>query len=321
MMRSLALVLAALLPGAAAFAQVSVEVVMDQEYYLAHERCIAEVRITNFSGRPLPFSAEADWLDLAVESSDGYLVPKLAEIPAEEPFSVPSSARGKRRVDLAPCFDVHRPGRYQITAMVRLPGLSQEISSRPAFFHISNGVELWGQTFGVPAESPGKPVEVRRYALLQTNDRKRLALYVRITDESELRVHRVFALGALLSFGRPDAQVDRTGRLHVLFQTGARQFGYFIIRHDGEMLVRQMYQISAGHPRLRLMEGGEITVMGGFRVKSSYDLPTPPPDEELLTPTPEESAALPTTRAPGSETPPAPLGELKPAPPPPRPGE
>jgi len=315
-MRSLAFLAAALLPGATALAQVSVEVAMEQEYYLAHERCIAEVRITNFSGRTLEFSAESEWLDLAVESSDGYVVAKLAPIPPAEAFSVPSSARGKRRVDLAPCYEVSRPGRYQITALVRLPALNQDISSKPVFFHISAGVELWGQTFGVPPGAPGAPVEVRRYALLQTNERKRLALYVRITDESELRVHRVFPLGALLSFGRPEAQVDRNGRLHVLFQTGAHQFGYFIIRHDGEMLVRQMHQITAGRPRLRLAEGGEITVMGGFRVKSSYDIP--PPAEDLLTPTAEESQTQAIPAGPAPETPPAPPGKPDSQPTPPR---
>jgi len=323
MMRFLAFVATVLLAGVAARAQVSVEVDLDQEYYLAHERCLAEVRITNFSGRTLAFNGEADWLALEVESTDGYLVAKLAPIPADEPFAVPSSGRGKRRVDLAPCFDIHAPGRYKITAMVRLASLNQEISSRPTYFHISNGVELWGQTFGVPPEAPGAPVEVRRYALLQTNDRKRLALYVRITDESELRTHKVFALGALLAFGRPEAQVDRNGRLHVLFQTGARQFGYFIVRHDGELLIRQMYQITAGRPRLRLAEGGEITVMGGFRVKSSYDIPPPPPDEDVFTPKPEESPTPGDSAAP-APTPaptPGPLGDLQPgtpATPPPR---
>jgi hypothetical protein len=292
MQRQLTFVATTLLGVAAAVAQVSVEVVLDQEYYLAHERCLAEVRITNFSGRSLPFSAEPDWLDLVVESNDGFVVAKLAPIPAEEPFAVPTSGRGKRRVDLARCFDINQTGRYRVTAIVRPPGLGFEVSSRPADFHISTGVELWGQTFGVPTESPLDPVEVRRYALLQTNDRQRLALYVRVTDETELRVHRVFPLGALLAFGRPEAQVDRSARLHVLFQTGARQFGYFIIRHDGELLVRQMYQITSGRPRLRLGEGGEVKVVGGFRVKSSYDIP-PPEDEAAPVQSPAPRAEPP----------------------------
>ncbi len=290
-----------MLPAFAVLAQISVEVSMEQEYYLAQERCLAEVRITNFSGRTLRFGAEPDWLELVVESNDGYMVAKLAPVPAAEAFEVPSSARGKRRVDLAPCFDLSRPGRYHIIALLRIPALNTEISSRPTYFHISAGVELWGQTFGVPASSPDQAVEVRRYALLQTNDRKRLALYVRITDESELRVHRVFPLGSLLSFGRPDAQVDRTGRLHVLFQTGAKQFGYFIIRHDGELLVRQMYQISTGRPRLRLAEGGEIRVMGGFRVKSSYDIPALPDEGTKASATQDQ--ALPSSPVTGEARP------------------
>ncbi len=270
-----------LLLGGVTHAQVTVEVAFEKESYLPHESCLAEIRITNFSGRTLRLPAEADWLDLSVESTEGYIVARLAPIPPAEVLEIPSAARGKRRVDLTPAFNLTQPGRYRVVATVRLTELGLEPASPPAHFTILSGVPLWEQTVGVPADTAGRSPEVRRYALLQTNDRKRLALYARITDETERRVFRVFPLGTVLSFGRPEAQVDRAGRLHVLFQTGARQFTYYVISPAGKVLTRHLYQISDSRPRLRMSAGGDIAVRGGFRLKSAYDIPPPAPESDL----------------------------------------
>ncbi len=294
MMKTFAAAVAgALFLSVVARGQVTVEVALDQESYLPHERCLAEIRITNFSGRTLKFSAAADWFDLTVESYDGYFVERLAPVPPAEPLEIPNAARGIRRVDLAPAFDLSKPGRYFAIASVRVPEINQDVTSSRDAFNIMSGVKLWEQAFGVPGGDPGKPPAVRRYALLQTNDRKRLALYARVTNEQESRVLRVFPLGRLLSFSKPEAQVDRLGKLHALFQTGAKQYTYCVVDCDGSLMVRRMYQISDTHPGLRLAEGGKIKVVGGFRLKSSYDIPPPSDDDE---PKPDSAAPAESTQ-------------------------
>ncbi len=265
--------------GLGARAQVTVEVALEQDSYLPQEQCMAEIRITNFSGRTLRFGPGSEWFDLTVESYDGYFVERLAVVPPAEPLDIPNASRGIRRVDLAPAFDLSKPGRYFVIASVQVAELNREITSARDAFNIMSGVRLWDQSFGVPGGDPGKPPEVRHYTLLQTNDRKRLALYVRVSKEQEARVIRVFPLGRLLSFSKPEAQVDRLAKLHVLFQTGAKQYTYCVVAYDGTLAVRQTYQISDTHPGLRLVEGGEIKVVGGFRLKSSYDIPPPADDD------------------------------------------
>ncbi len=288
--------LAGMLAGAG-LAQVSVEVAFDQDSYLPHEPCVAEVRITNFSGRTLHLSGEADWLDLMVESTDGYLVAKLADIPPAEPLELPSAARGKRRVDLAPCFNLTERGRYRVVATVRMAELNTQISSPPAHFIIMAGVPLWEQVVGVP-EAADRAPQLRRFALLQTNDRKGLALYARVSTEPDQRVLRVFPLGNLLSFGQPEAQVDRQARLHVLFQTGSRQFTYYCIGPAGEVLTRHLYQLTQIRPRLRPNDDGSIRVVGGFRLKSAYDIPPAPPEELVPSAEPPPSTPAPPPIAP-----------------------
>ena len=50
-----------------ASAQVTVDVLLDQEQYLPNEAMPVAVRITNRSGQPLHLGAEADWLTFSVQ--------------------------------------------------------------------------------------------------------------------------------------------------------------------------------------------------------------------------------------------------------------
>jgi len=77
-----------------ASAQVSVEVVMDQEQFLPSEAVPVAVKITNRSGQPLHLGAEANWLTFSVESKDGFVVIKNAEVPVAGEFDLGSSEGG-----------------------------------------------------------------------------------------------------------------------------------------------------------------------------------------------------------------------------------
>ena len=259
---------------AAAFpllAQVQVEVVLDQEQFLRDESLPVKVRITNRSGQTLKLGADADWLTFSVESRDGFIVTKLADAPAAGEFSLESAMVGTKRIDLLPYFDVSQPGRYTVVANVKIKQWNDEVSSKPKPFEISRGTKIWEQEFGVPT-SAGAP-EVRKYALQQAQYLKRLVLYCRLTDAEDNRVFRVLPLGPLVSFSRPEAQVDKASNLHVLFQTGARSFVYNMINPDGAVLVRQTHDYTASRPRLKGSEDGTISVSGGARRASADDLP------------------------------------------------
>ena len=59
-----------------ASAQVTVDVVLDQEQFLPSETMPVAVRITNRSGQPLHLGADANWLTFSVESTGGTVVVK-----------------------------------------------------------------------------------------------------------------------------------------------------------------------------------------------------------------------------------------------------
>jgi hypothetical protein len=258
-----------------AVGQVTVEVVFERNQYLAGERMQAGVRITNFSGRTLRLGDRPDWLDVTVEGEDGFLVDRTGDPPVVEAFEVPNSGRATRRVDLVPYFNIGKMGHYRVIATVRIAELGQELTTKPAGVHVVSGAKLWEQAFGIPMAEGGKggAPDVRKYALVQALGGKQAALYVRLTDAQETKIHGVLQIGPMLAFSRPETQVDREARLHVLFQVAARQFTYVMVSPDGELVARQTHQYTDTRPVLRSREGGEIVVSGGTRVRSLDDVP------------------------------------------------
>ena len=254
-------------------AQVSLEVVLDQEQYLRDESLPVKVRITNLSGQTLRLGKEEDWLTFTIESRDGFVVRKLAEPRVAGEFDLESSLSATKRVDVMPCFGLSRPGRYTVKTSVKIPQWNQERETLPKSFDIIAGTKLWEREFGVPATN-ALP-EVRKYTLVQANFLNRLRLYARVTDPAEARVFRVVPVGPLVSFSNPESQIDKTSRLHVLFQTGPKSFYYSVVNPDGELIVRQTHDYAGtSRPVLKGGAEGQILVAGGVRRGTPTDVPT-----------------------------------------------
>jgi len=263
------------------FAQVTVDVVVERDQFLAGEPVTIGVRVTNFSGQTLRLGVQPDWLRLTVEGEQGYVVEKYSEPPVVEAFEVPTSSRGTRWIDIEPYYNVGKAGSYLVTATVRIPELGSELNSKPKRVMITSGAKIWEQEFGLPAKKDGSggDLEVRRYALVQSLNQKQTRLYIRVSNRGDTRVYRVFPVGPILAFSHPEAQVDRSAFLHVLFQTGARTFTYVQVDPDGKLVAQQTHQYTNTRPRLRAGEDGSIYVSGGFRTKSSTHFPPPVTNE------------------------------------------
>lgn len=273
-------------------AQVSVEVVLDQEQFLPSESVPVAVRITNRSGQTLHFGADAKWLTFNVESTDGYVVIKNSEVAVAGEFDLDSSQMAIKHVDLSPYFVLSRPGRYNIIATVRIKEWNAEAASPGKEFDIINGAKLWSQDFGLPTPAgvTNRAPEVRRYSLIEANYlRSQLRLYVQVSDESEARVFKVSAVGPLVSFSQPEAKLDRLNNLHVLYQSGAQAFTYSVVNPNGDIIRREMFDYFNSRPRLSVDDNGDIAVVGGVRRVKPSELPQVKPPDAL----PPQSGAKP----------------------------
>lgn len=272
-MKILILALAACLFVFRASAQVTVELELEQHQYLPSESVPVTVKITNRSGQQLHLGAEPDWLTFNVESSDGFVVIKNSEVPVLGQFDLESSQRAIKRVDLEPYFEMTKSGRYKVTATLRIKQWASQISSNPVHFDIISGAPLWTQNFGVPNGTNGIP-EVRNYSLEKANYLKeQLRLYVQVGDGDGSRIYKVTALGPMVSFSQPEAQVDRLSRLNVLWQTGAQTFSYALVNPNGTLADQENYDNFYSRPRLVVDENGGVSVVGGTRRPKSGELP------------------------------------------------
>src|SRR5262245_32607085 len=90
----LATALFAVLP---AVAQVTVEVVTEQDKFLPAESLPVAVRVVNRTGRTLHLGDQPDWLTFAVEGRDGFVVEKTGEVPVDGAFKLESGEVVTRR--------------------------------------------------------------------------------------------------------------------------------------------------------------------------------------------------------------------------------
>lgn len=267
-------------------AQVSVEIKLDQEQYLPNEPLIARVKIRNDSGQTLHLAEADNWITFIVEGTEDVRYVRQRKLPKvkDKSFDLESSKTASVNIDLAPCYELNRTGRYKITATVSIPVFNEKFASPAKDFLIGSGSPLWEQAFGVPPEiappgPDGKP-EVRKYKLIQTNPGAEAKLFVRLTDQLNEDI-RVIQIGQLVSFSRPEPQLDRWNNLHLLYQINAHTFLYTMINPDGMVVARERHDQTDTRPGLRYNDEGHISVGGGVRRYTRNDLP--PVEPSLLT--------------------------------------
>jgi hypothetical protein len=235
------------------------------------------VRITNRSGQGLRLGQTEDWLTFSVEGRGNQVVPKLGEVPVAGEFVLEPSRVVTLRMDLAPYFLLTRPGRYSITATMQLKDWNQSVRSQPKSFDVIEGTKLWEQEIGVPDSASGANAtpEIRKFVLQQANYlRSQLRLYVRLTDASGNKTFHVFPVGPMVSFGRPEPQVDKFSNMHLLYQSGPHSYSYIVINPGGEIIARRTYDYVDKRPRLMPDAEGKVLVNGGARRPAANDIPS-----------------------------------------------
>jgi hypothetical protein len=263
-----------------AAAQVEVTLSFDQEQFLPSETIPLAVKITNRSGQQLHLGADADWLTFGVEAVDGFVVLKNSEVPVTGAFDLETGQLAIKRVDLQPYFNLGKPGRYRVTATLHIKDWGQSLPSAPKNFDVITGAKIWEQDFGV-ATTNAAP-EARKYMLEQANYLKsQLRLYVQVSDPSESQVFKVTALGPMVSFAHPEAQVDRQSRLNVLWQTGAQGFSFVVVNPDGTTSPVDYYDNFPTRPKLAVTDDGDVVVVGGARRAKAAELPMVKSPDEL----------------------------------------
>lgn len=258
-----------------AHAQISVETVVDKQYYLPGEAIVVGVKVANFSGQTIHLGSDPQWIDLTLETKNGYIIPTLNPISVPGEFEVESTTAATRRFSITPFFDVTRIGHYILTTRIRIAAWNQTFTAEPVDIEILGGVRLWTREFGVPA-GPDQTTapEVRKYVLIQTLRQNQMKLWLSIFNADETKIVNTLPVSKMVSFSDPDPQLDQSSNLHLLVQNGRISFKYTVINPEGRVLIRQTYLYGQdGKPRLRFGPGGIVAVANGIRQPNPDDIP------------------------------------------------
>ncbi len=259
-------------------AQVQVELELEKQQYLSKEDLVVGVKITNLSGQTLHLGEDDDWLSFLVDDEQtGRPAPRESDVPVKKPFALESSKVGTRYVNIAPYYQLQPQGRYKITAIVKLKEWSERLESPGKTIEIIKGSTLWTTTYGVPpkAGQQGAAPDMRKYLLQKVVTLKQMQLYVSITDAESDLSYKVLMLGPMVSFSRPEAQLDKLSNLHVLCQSGSKWFFYAVVSPEGNLALRQTYYMGNSRPLLKSDGEGGIRVSGGNYQPASSDYPAP----------------------------------------------
>ncbi len=258
-------------------AQVNVQLTLDEKEFLPREALIIGVRITNISGQDFALGKDNHWVHFMVETSTKSVVPRLDTMPVSGEFQVQAGKITTRYLNLAPYYDLLRPGRYRVTAVVDIAPLGLQVTSLPQEFDIVKGFPIWEQAFGVPrlAGVSNAPPDFRKYSLVQITGARQPRLYAQVSDVNNNQIYRVTFLGLLLSFSTPEIQLDAGNNLHVLYQKGSRSFLYAVINPDGRLILRQTHMYTSLRPALKKDFDGSVRVINSVRRPSEDDEPSP----------------------------------------------
>ena len=259
-------------------AQVQVELELEKQQYLSREDLVVGVKITNLSGQTLHLGADDEWLSFMVDDEQNNRpVPREADVPVKKPFELESSKVGTRYVNIAPYYLLQPQGRYKITAIVKLKEWGERLETPGKTVEIIKGSTLWSTTYGVPPKTgqQGVAPDMRKYLLQKVITLKQMQLYVSITDAESDLAYKVLMLGPMVSFSRPEAQLDKLSNLHVLCQSGSKWFFYAVVSPEGNLALRQTYYMGNSRPILKPDGEGGIRVSGGNYQPASSDYPAP----------------------------------------------
>ena len=263
-------------------AQVTATLEINKSQLLPRETFFVRLKIVNFSGQTLVFGEDNNWLQFQIENEVGEVIDPISEPPnVEGRFTVESSIRATKQIDLSSYYALEKVGRYKITSKFYVKQWGRLLSVNPVKVDIVNGSVLWQQMFGVPLKKGELPSQLkrRRYVLQKAKNLRMMTLYVRVDDGPGGRVHKVSPVCPMVTFNEPVAQVDPTGNLHVLCQSGARTYNYSVLSPDGVIKIRHHYNIVGSRPRLGFREG-KIVVVGGLKLLRPDDVPSRKNDKE-----------------------------------------
>jgi hypothetical protein len=246
-----------------ASAQLGVNIRMNQSQYLAGEAMLVTVTITNHTGTDILLANQGrtPWLDMVVKKANGQPATSLGRAN----FGGVKIAAGQsmsKTIDVAGMYHLREPGTYSVSALVRSAGAETGgfISNR-LLFNCANVRPDWSQKVGVP----GQPGKVHEFRVINFTNSRRSLLYTQVIDSKTGISLQTLNLGEALLFRKPQAAVDRTQTLHVLYLATPELYVHARVDVQGRFVGRELHKRGGGgDPKLMSFADGSVKVAGSI---------------------------------------------------------
>lgn len=261
MIRFLLLTAVFLCPISGLRAQLATSLSMNKKTYVAGEPVIAEIIVTNHSGRELTLASTRalPWLSFVVTNTKGNPVPtrKLNVFGA---MKIKAGESLAKRVDLNEFFFLETQGNFAASAVVRDPsGAVESASTNRMLFNLNPGRLYWSQKIGV---STNKVSHTREIKLMTFSDGQKTQLYAQIIDGRTGTAVATFPLGDALMLRKPMVTLDGNQRMHVMFLATPSMWVHCQVSADGKLVARDFHQrADQGDPILMAYGDGSVRVV------------------------------------------------------------
>ena len=247
-----------------AVAQVQVELKFPRLQYIAYEPVVANLTISNLTGRDVDLhdAGSQSWFGFEVSGGEGQSIPQISNVTTE-PLSVAAGKRVTRKINLMPLYGVHDFGAYRVRAYIYFADLNKFFYSPTKVFEVTDARPIWQKTVGVPQEED-IPGNARTYSLMTNRFPDHTSLYVRVEDKDSGMVYATYSLGQIIAFDQPQTDFDRSNQLHILYCAAPRIWSYARVGLNGELVSRASFAETKTRPRLVHSDDGVIKVAGGM---------------------------------------------------------
>lgn len=247
------LVLAAL----PSFAQLSVDLSLQEKKTILYEPVIARLHLKNSLGKPIHFgvaSTDARLIFDIQTSSGDYIFP-ASEDPVLTGIDISPNETHTLDINLSNLYPLQKLGRFKIKAIIEWRGVTY--ASAPRSLEISNGVEFMRLKAAIPNENE----DIHGYLLKTMSRDDGYGLYLVIEDETGDRICGLVNLGCFIRMPEPSMRIDEVGNLHILFRAVGGNFVHAAFTPFGVRLFSNAIAPGVGgKAELVNLPNGDITV-------------------------------------------------------------
>ena len=244
-------------------AQLDVSLRMVKSEFVANEQVQAVLTLTNRAGRDIYLHSEgrSSWLDFTLKNRRGVPLSPARGVMFGA-VNVPTGQSVSKTIAVSDYYRVSELGHYSGYASIRMPGTNPPVmfTSNRVQFDVIKARVLYTQRVGVAGSTT-----VREYRLMSFNSNNKNQLYVEVEDVRTGRSMSTYSVGEALLFRKPQATVDGSNAMHILFLSTPTVFSHVRVDPNGKFLGRAFYKRgSTGSPRLVTFANGDVKVAGGI---------------------------------------------------------